>query len=500
MVVGHSISAPASVILIVDDMATNLKVLRGHLAKTKHQLSFASSGSQALERVSITRPDLILLDLMMPEMDGLEVCQRLKLSYQTADIPIIFLTASHEDEHLLQAFELGAVDYVTKPFRPSELLARIETHLSLAHLQTQLQQRALQETILRHVIEDLHSSFDLRTILSRAAAHIKSFITVDRVLICRCFSSDSCAIMTTTDPAFQPTALPIELQTFQSRAQVSVIQSDSLKAGDAEWLKRWDVHTELRFPIFQKTELWGAMIVHLSSDSLPDSSINLLQTVVEQLQIAIQQFDLYSQLQTAKGELSETVDELEQANSELERIAHIDSLTQLANRRYFDTYIDREWLRLRREHQPLTIILMDIDYFKLYNDAYGHLQGDVCLRAVAQALREVLKRPADVLARYGGEEFVALLPKTDKTGAVQMAQYMQHAIAQFNVPHAASRVSDRITISLGIATRIPTQHDSWLNLLNDADKALYQAKENGRNQCSIADALSLQVTTQESVT
>jgi two-component system cell cycle response regulator len=125
----------APLILIVDDLTTNLKVLRGLLADQAYQLTFANSGQQALDRVQKTRPDLILLDLMMPGMNGITVCRRLKQSADYASIPIIFLTASHELEHLIQAFELGAVDYVTKPFRTPELLARIQTHLKLVHLQ-----------------------------------------------------------------------------------------------------------------------------------------------------------------------------------------------------------------------------------------------------------------------------------------------------------------------------------------------------------------------------
>jgi len=239
-------------ILVVDDAPLNLRVLRGLLADS-YRLTLASKGEQVLKRVKMSQPDLILLDLMMPGMDGLAVCRQLKQHAFTAEIPVIFLTASHEMEHLTEAFEQGAVDYITKPFRAPELLARIRTHLELSHLRRRL----------------LH-----------------------------------------------------------------------------------------------------------------------------------------------------TVQELKQTNDVLHQMVHIDSLTKIPNRRLFDEYLAQEWQRLRRDRQPLSLILMDIDHFKNYNDAYGHVQGDACLHAVAQALSEVIKRPADIVARYGGEEFAAVLPHTKRGGAV----------------------------------------------------------------------------------
>ena len=320
-------------LLVVDDIPDNLKLLRGLLAKS-YRLTFATSGAEALERVKSAQPNLILLDLMMPEMDGIEVCQRLKSSYETANIPIIFLTANHEVTQLVEAFEAGAADYVTKPFQTPELLARIKTHLQLIQLQE---------------------------------------------------------------------------------------------------------------------------------------------------------------------ELRETVKQLEAANQELTELSQKDGLTKIANRRYFDHYLQQKWEQLRREEKPLSVILIDLDYFKQYNDYYGHLQGDECLKTVAQTLSQVIKRSTDLVARYGGEEFVLVLPDTDEAGAVAIAEEIQSAIAQQKISHASHLASDQVTVSLGIATVIPTVETSWETLVTLADVALYQAKEQGRDRSCCLESEIGKLTTEDRV-
>ncbi|WP_304608945.1 diguanylate cyclase [Planktothrix sp. FACHB-1365] len=163
-------------------------------------------------------------------------------------------------------------------------------------------------------------------------------------------------------------------------------------------------------------------------------------------------------------------------------MAMVDQLTQIANRRCFDEILNQEWHRLIREQRPLSLLLCDIDYFKQYNDTYGHSQGDICLQQVAQALQQGVQRSIDLVARYGGEEFVVILPHTDQEGALQVAEKIQEAIQQFNLPHCASAISQRVTMSIGICTIIPTLDRVPLDLINAADEALYQAKTQGRNR------------------
>jgi diguanylate cyclase (GGDEF)-like protein len=173
---------------------------------------------------------------------------------------------------------------------------------------------------------------------------------------------------------------------------------------------------------------------------------------------------------------------LESENQELRRLANTDALTQTANRRLFDQRLQQEWQRLMREHLWCSLILLDIDYFKRYNDVYGHQAGDKCLALVAQTIKTAIKRPADLLARYGGEEFAIILPNTDLAGAVAVADRIQTAIRTQAIPHKSSPVSDRLSVSMGITSQVPNRDSSTEMLVARADAALYTAKQSGRDR------------------
>lgn len=182
----------------------------------------------------------------------------------------------------------------------------------------------------------------------------------------------------------------------------------------------------------------------------------------------IQQSNLYQQLEIA--------------NTELKRMAILDGLTQLANRRYFDEYLDQQWKIMEEKQLPLALILCDIDFFKFYNDTYGHQDGDTCLKQVAKALTEEVKRVGDLVARYGGEEMAIILPDTNGEGAFFLAQKIRERINSLQVEHSASPINQYLTLSLGVASVIPSPVDSPQNLIKFADSALYLAKQNGRNR------------------
>jgi diguanylate cyclase (GGDEF)-like protein len=178
---------------------------------------------------------------------------------------------------------------------------------------------------------------------------------------------------------------------------------------------------------------------------------------------------------------------LAEMNRELERLTVTDSLTGLANRRFFNEFLNREWLREQRHQQPFSVLMIDIDHFKKFNDHYSHLQGDICLQKVAWALQSGLCRAGDVLARYGGEEFVAVLPNTDEHGAAELAAAFHACVQELALPHAESPVSPIVTISIGLASVIPNQSLSPSQVVAMADEALYRAKQAGRNQSATAD-------------
>ncbi len=182
-----------------------------------------------------------------------------------------------------------------------------------------------------------------------------------------------------------------------------------------------------------------------------------------------------------EAQLIRTVRELETTNRKLDELSRHDPLTGLANRRYLFNCLENEWRRERRHGQPISLIMIDIDHFKAYNDTYGHQQGDECLRQVADTLRAEVRRPGDLLARYGGEEFAVVLPETPASGARQLAEAMRAAVSNRNLPHASSPVAPNVTVSLGIA-EIHPEHHRIEDLVSDADGALYRAKAGGRNR------------------
>ncbi|MBD2305024.1 diguanylate cyclase [Chroococcidiopsis sp. FACHB-1243] len=201
-----------------------------------------------------------------------------------------------------------------------------------------------------------------------------------------------------------------------------------------------------------------------------------IQALTQQLQRQNQQ------LQQQAWELKQAQEAAEVAYRELQRLANLDSLTQIANRRRFDEYLNLEWRRMLREQTPLSLILCDIDYFKHYNDCYGHQAGDDCLRQIAQAIARTLNRPGDLVARYGGEEFAIILSNTPVLGAVQIAELVLAGIAQLKIPHAQSEVSTHVTVSLGISSQIPQANCLPHILITAADRALYHAKKVGRDR------------------
>ncbi|MDY6804476.1 MAG: PleD family two-component system response regulator [Cyanobacteriota bacterium] len=180
--------------------------------------------------------------------------------------------------------------------------------------------------------------------------------------------------------------------------------------------------------------------------------------------------------------LQELANKLEAANHKLQELASLDGLTGIANRRRFDEYLDSEWRRLARESLPLSLILCDIDCFKLYNDAYGHQKGDECLKQVAQIIQETVQLQGSLVARYGGEEFAVILPNTEGYGASVIAEKMLLEVQNKAIRHEASTVSKYVTMSLGISNVIPNHESSEELLIAIADKALYKAKSQGRNR------------------
>jgi len=292
-------------ILIVDDSEFHCRYLSGIL-NDKYIVNTVKNGRDAIALAcSDDPPDLILLDVIMPEISGYEVCKKLKKMEKTKNIPIIFITGKIDEEDEIHAFELGAVDYISKPFNAILVQARVNTQIKLKGYQDYL-----------------------------------------------------------------------------------------------------------------------------------------------------------------------------------ESISFLDGLTQIPNRRKFDHYFELMWNVALRQNSEISVIMMDIDYFKLFNDTYGHQVGDECLKTIAQQLEKTVTRKTDFVGRYGGEEFVCVLPNTNLEDAFMVAEKMRQAIVELKIPHEGSKISNIVTISLGIASTTPQKGEKRSSIIEKADKALYHSKELGRNRSS----------------
>lgn len=292
---------PKQTIMIVDDTPINLQILIEVLGG-EYEIVFATNGRDAIAMAEVNHPDLILLDIQMPDMSGYEVCKTVKLMPSLNNVPVIFLTAMSQQEDEIVGLKLGAVDYITKPFHPD--------------------------------------------------------------------------------------------------------------------IVRLRVHNQL---------------------------------------------------------------ELKRYRDERAHLALLDGLTGIPNRRAFDEQINREWSRAQRNQASLSLVMVDIDHFKLFNDTYGHLGGDDCLKQVAASLLAT-QRGSDFTARYGGEEFVCILNETDEAGARVTAERLRARIEALQIPHAVSPVSPHVTISIGVATHVPSEDETPDLLIDMADQMLYRSKNSGRNR------------------
>lgn len=305
-----NVLASAGTILIVDDTPSNIFMLLEALEE-QHKVIVAKSGQEALEQAKAHMPDLILLDAMMPEMDGFEVCRRLKDNEQLKDIPVVFVTALDDNLDEEKGLQLGAIDYIRKPFHLPVAKARIRNHLRLK----------------------------------------------------------------------------------------------------------------------RKSDM-------------------------------------------------------------LDELVRIDGLTDIYNRRGFDEALEREWRRCMRQNVPLSLLMLDIDNFKHFNDRYGHANGDACLIKVAQTVNITARRSGDFIARYGGEEFAALLPETPLDSAKLIGEKIRQAVAGLGIVHEYSGGCGHVTVSLGVCSMVP-QGEDFLELVRCADSALYKAKNEGRNCVLTHESLAL---------
>lgn len=441
-------------ILLIDDLPNNLQLLSDLLTSLGYSVRSVTSGKMALKTLKVKRPDLILLDIQMPEMDGYQVCTAIKADEDLQDIPVIFISALGDTFDKVKAFECGGVDYVTKPFQIEEVVARVESQLTIQRQKISLQKeinkrkeaeevlyqsRALLSSVLNSALDGIAA---LQAVRNPETGDIQDF---------RCLVVN-----------------PVLSKAF-SKSREDLIGSIVLK----RFLQRLDLKLFDKFVEVVETGIFLEQDVHF-----PFKNSNWYHFVAVKLGdgFAVTVRDITSR---KNMEL-----ELQEANQQLQALVNVDGLTRIANRRRFDTYLSVEWQRHCRAEQSLALVLIDIDYFKPYNDHYGHQKGDDCLIEVAQTLTKEVKRVTDLVARYGGEEFAIILPTTDLPEALAMAEKMRAAIASLAIPHIGSEMGI-VTISLGVSCLIPTPNNSQEILITQADQALYSAKFLGRNRAEV---------------
>jgi diguanylate cyclase (GGDEF)-like protein/PAS domain S-box-containing protein len=449
-------------ILIVENEIDNFQTLSNLLVKEGYQVRQAVDRETALSAIATMLPDLILLEVAIPPTNGYEVCGQLKARDSTQEIPIIFLSNLSENLDKTRIFAVVGADYIAKPDRAEEVIARIETHLKLRYLQKQLQQRAQSQLSLQLFDRAIAASPNVIVIADARVTDCPIVYVNPKFEQMTGYSASevigkNCRFLQGTDTK-QPGLNTIR-QALREQKECRVVLRNYRKDGTLFW-------NDLSIsPIRDE----AGEVTHYIAVQTDITEYKRIEQERQKYQLSLQQMNM----------------ELYQLNQTLHRLANLDGLTGVANRRRFEEHLDQEWRRMFREKSPLSIILGDLDYFKRYNDAYGHLEGDDCLKVVASAITRVVNRPADLVARYGGEEFAIILPNTPTEGALQVAQLIRQEIQKLRIPHQASAVGEYVTMSLGMATKIPTQELLAKELIEAADKALYQAKEQGRN-CAVA--------------
>jgi diguanylate cyclase (GGDEF)-like protein/PAS domain S-box-containing protein len=416
-------------ILIVDDAPANLGVLRAMMTRQGYQTFVANSGERAISIAQRVRPDLILLDVVMPGMDGFETCRQLKGHAGTQRIPVIFMSAKSDTEDIVAGFDIGAVDYIGKPLRMAEVCARVRAQLQLrstseAHIE--------QADRLRMIV----NAMDEGLMIIDAGGRIEySNPACERYLG---YGANGLAGLALPDLLGAPLA-----QEYSDYFAACANAGALIQAGAREVLIR---HRDGALRAMDLT-----LTPMVAGEPL---FIGLLHDITHHKQ-------------------SETA---------LQHAAMVDQLTQIANRRRFDSFLEQEWHRALRSAQPLSLIVLDVDHFKLYNDTLGHAAGDLCLQQVAAALQSRALRATDLAARYGGEEFVLLFAETTLDTAASLAEAIRVQIEALRLPHPRSPTSQWLTVSIGVASIVPTQFDRIEQFFVAADRMMYAAKKAGRNR------------------
>jgi diguanylate cyclase (GGDEF)-like protein len=478
-------SKPAK-ILVVDDDRVQLTEFQALLEANGYVVAALQDGDEVLPALDKERPDLLLLDILMPKIDGLNVLKLVKRHGQWRDIPVLMISCLSPEEATVEALELGASDFIAKPFRPQELVARIEAQLragrALREARLEARQRAGEAAIQAEMLDILHevtaafAPVEIYRVLARRVANALS--------LARC----SVVLAKHGDPfgrvvvaAEEPSVRDLEVRLDRYPEIVRALETNRA-------VLVHDVHSDpLYAEIRKEWDRTGTAVSTRSVIAIPfsvrgvQSGVFFLRTIENEAALTGEDVVFAERVVHTAVSVVEKAYALEAARSAKERyeiLASTDPLTGCLNRRALSDRLEDELERAQRYALALSVLMVDIDDFKQVNDAHGHRAGDEVLRDFGDLLRREV-RGVDVVARYGGDEFVVILPETSLPGAVSSAERIRKRIAEH--VFTAGEATQPITVSIGLATAAVGEAAAPHDLLARADSALFSAKETGRN-------------------
>ncbi|RMH82103.1 MAG: diguanylate cyclase [Calditrichaeota bacterium] len=491
-------------ILIVDDELAVHKLLTAYLQKRNFVVENCLDSQEVVEMVQAFQPDLVLLDLMMPTVDGISATRRIRNLELDSYLPIIVLTAKKEIRDMVVALEAGADDYITKPFEFEELIARIKNMLRLKQLQDRLvmktvelneanqQIRRLNRVLvqtnkqLQKKLYDFHNLFEvsyrvmgqleLSQLVRQSLINILGIFTTRSVMLLLADDREPDVFRVVDSRGVRP---PTVEQFVVSRHDklihyLEVIKKAFRISDVPEEFKEilpvlQEVEVEVVSPLFQNENIVGILCLgpNFKGEAYTEDNLETLGILTNMLSVAVHNAQMYEHIR---------------------ELSYTDGMTGLHNFRFFEMRLKEELARARRENSPLSLLILDVDYFKNYNDALGHPAGDEVLRKVSKILKSSV-RDNDIVARYGGEEFAIILPGAGKLGAVSLAERIRTKVEITEFANQEIQPEGKLTVSIGVAT-FPEDALTEAELIDSADKALYHAKKTGRNR--VVEARELQ--------
>lgn len=447
-------------ILVVDDIEANVRLLEARLMAEYFQVLTASNGRDALEICAHGQCDIVLLDVMMPEMDGFEVCRRLKADPKTMHIPVVMVTALDQSEDRVQGLNAGADDFLTKPVNDLALITRVKSLVRLKMLTDELRLRAttgqeinVHEVMTSAMRKDADKKAKILVVDDRPSSYeriVKYLAEENSVTL---VSDPKEALLRAADEEFDTAIISLSLVDFDALRLCAQLKS------------------------LEKTRMLPLMVV---------SELEHEQKVITALEMGVNDYirrpldrnELLARIRTQISRKRYNVLLRDSVQQTIE-MAVTDGLTGLNNRRYLDNHLTEVISKARGRQKPVSIVMCDIDHFKKVNDTHGHDVGDEVIREFARRIKKNI-RNIDLACRYGGEEFVVVMPDTDVALARVVAERIRNEVAlhPFIVEEGAKQLP--ITVSLGVSC-LEKETDTGDSLIKRADNALYEAKRAGRN-------------------